>query len=170
MKKSIFKSTLICIPLALILCIHINCKQQPESLSPVADIEAEKVNVQSVLDQWLQANRDQDVESYMKIFAPDEDILNLGLGGDRWVGWKALKERTIEAYEAFDSLDFSVRDRVIQVHTSGQVAWFFLVLDLSFTAQGESINVENVRLTGVLEKREGRWVVVQSHASVPSPE
>jgi uncharacterized protein (TIGR02246 family) len=170
MKKSIFQSTLVCIPLALILCIHINCQKQPEDPAPVVDIEAEKSNVQSVLDQWLQANRDQDIESYMKIFAPDEDIMNLGVSGERWIGWKALKERTMKSYEAIDKIDFSVRDRVIKVHGSGTVAWFFLVLDINFIFQGEAISVEKVRLTGVLDKRDENWVVVQSHASVPATE
>ncbi|NIM91122.1 MAG: SgcJ/EcaC family oxidoreductase [Candidatus Aminicenantes bacterium] len=170
MKKSIFQSTLICISLALILCIQIKCQKQTEDLSPVVDIEAEKVNIQSVLDRWLQANRDKDIESYMKIFAPDEDIVNLGVSGERWIGWEALKERTMKSYEAIDKIDFSVRDRVIKVHASSKVAWVFLVLDINFIFQGEAISVEKVRLTGVLEKRDENWVVVQSHASIPAPE
>ncbi len=170
MKKSIFQSALIYILLALVLCIHISCQKQSEDLSPAVDIEAEKASVQSVLDRWLQANRDKDIESYMKIFAPDEDIVNLGVSGERWIGWEALKERTMRSYDAIDKIDFSIRDRVIKVHASGKVAWFFLALDINFIFQGEAISVEKVRLTGVLEKRDENWVVVQSHASVPAPE
>ena len=61
----------------------------------------------------------------------------------------------------------AVRDQVIRVHSSGAVAWFSEVGDWAVTLAGEAVSLEGMRLTGVLEKREGSWVLVQFHASVP---
>ena len=40
-------------------------------------------------------------------------------------------------------------------------------MDLSVSAKGESINAKGIRIAGVLEKRDGNWVFVQYHFSIP---
>ena len=51
---------------------------------------------------------------------------------------------------------------------AGTVAWFSEVLDVKVVvATGEAVELEGTRFTGVLEKRNGNWVLVQIHASVP---
>jgi hypothetical protein len=47
------------------------------------------------------------------------------------------------------------------------VAWFSEVLDYNFIYLGEGMSFEGIRFTGVLEKREGHWKMVQGHLSVP---
>jgi len=130
------------------------------------DIEAEKAKVQSVLDQYVQAFETEDMELMSKIFAHDEDMVAVGAGG-RWVGWEKWKEEFIEAFESFDDIDISVMNQVIKVHVSGNVAWFSEIEDWNFVAQGEADSLEGVRFTGVLEKRDGNWVIVQFHISIP---
>ena len=57
-------------------------------------------------------------------------------------------------------------EQVIKVHASGNAAWFSLVFDETCVAQGEPVSVEGVRGTGVLEKMNNNWVIVQAHFSV----
>ena len=134
------------------------------------DIEAEKARVQSVLEQWVQADETEDMEMVSKIFAHDTDMVTFGTNAaERWVGWEALKEAYQKLLESIEDIDISARDQVIKVHDSGKVAWFSLIEDLNFVAQGESVNME-MRVTGVLEKRDGNWVIVQAHFSVPVAE
>jgi len=45
------------------------------------------------------------------------------------------------------------------------VAWFFCILDDINEWKGQPATWENTRWTGVLEKRDGRWVTVQQHFS-----
>jgi len=65
----------------------------------------------------------------------------------------------------FKAIRHEVRDLKIQFSSSGDVAWFYCVVDDFNEWKGEPANWENVRWTGVLEKRKGKWRVVQQHFS-----
>lgn len=65
----------------------------------------------------------------------------------------------------FKAIRHEVRDFKIQFSSSGDVAWFYCVVDDFNEWKGEPANWENVRWTGVLEKRNGKWRVVQQHFS-----
>jgi len=130
------------------------------------DIEAEKAEIKSVLDQWDQAYETEDMELLSKIFAHDDDMVHFGTVA-RNVGWESSKERHQKDFDSLEDMDVSVRDQVIKVHDSGRVAWFSEILDWNFVVQGQSVSKKGGRLTGVLEKRNGNWVIVQYHVSVP---
>lgn len=54
-----------------------------------------------------------------------------------------------------------------QFSRSGDVAWFFRMLDDVNEWKGQPASWIDTRWTGVLEKREGRWRMVQMHFSHP---
>ncbi len=58
-----------------------------------------------------------------------------------------------------------VRDLRVTLSRSGDVAWFSAVLDDLVEWEGKPLGARNIRRTGVLEKRAGRWVIVQEHGS-----
>ena len=86
---------------------------------------------------------------------------------ERWVGYTALKEAVQKQFDAFESTKMTVRDQVIKVHKSGEAAWFSEIADWNVIAMEDTIEIKDSRFTGVLEKRDGNWVIVQFHASVP---
>jgi hypothetical protein len=49
---------------------------------------------------------------------------------------------------------------------SGQVAWYSATLDDVGEWDGKPVGARDIRWTGVLEKREGKWVMVQQHGSL----
>ena len=53
------------------------------------------------------------------------------------------------------------------VHSSGEIAWVREIADWHVSVGGERIEVNDMRITGVLEKRDGAWLIVQMHVSVP---
>ena len=65
----------------------------------------------------------------------------------------------------FKAIRHEIRDLRIHFSASGEVAWFYCVLDDINEWKGEPANWENVRWTGVLEKRKGKWRVVMQHFS-----
>lgn len=67
----------------------------------------------------------------------------------------------------FKAIRHELRDLKIHISESGDVAWFFCYLDDINEWKGQPANWENVRWTGVLEKRNGAWRVVQQHFSFP---
>ncbi|PWB71481.1 hypothetical protein C3F09_07890 [candidate division GN15 bacterium] len=65
----------------------------------------------------------------------------------------------------FRAIRHELRDLRLTFSRSGDVAWFYCVLDDINELKGQPANWENVRWTGVVEKRDGRWRVVQQHFS-----
>ena len=55
----------------------------------------------------------------------------------------------------------------MKVGPSRDVAWFSEVADWDLTAEGKPVHIAGSRITGVLEKRQGNWLIVQFHTSVP---
>lgn len=132
------------------------------------NLEAEKSNVKSVVDQFIQSLETENIDLFAKIMAHDADMVNFGTdAAERWVGWQDLKESVEKQFASFENTKLTVKDQVIKVNPSGNTAWFSEVADWDVSVQGEPIHIEGSRITGVLEKRNGNWVCVQFHTSVP---
>jgi len=68
----------------------------------------------------------------------------------------------------FKATDFNIKDLRINLSRYGDVAWYSCYLDDHALWDGKKIGWDNARWTGVLEKREGRWLIVQMHFSLAS--
>jgi len=68
----------------------------------------------------------------------------------------------------FKAIRYEIRDLVVNLSSSGDVAWYHARLDDYNEWKGTPANWEDVRWTGVLEKQNGRWVIVQMHFSSPT--
>ncbi|MCK5147891.1 nuclear transport factor 2 family protein [bacterium] len=148
--------------IVVIFIVFIGCAEQ-------VDIEVEKQNVKTVLDQFIQASENENMELLSQIFAHDPDIISFGTeANERIVGWDKLRELMQNQFEATENSKLTVMNQVIKVHNSGKVAWFSEIIDWSLLSQDQEIILEGLRATGILEKREGRWVMVQLHYSVPA--
>jgi ketosteroid isomerase-like protein len=87
------------------------------------------------------------------------------------VGWEAF----LPAFEfwmdpRFKATSFDVRDLRISFSSAGDAAWFSAILDDRAEWDGRPVAWENTRWTGVLERREAGWVIVQMHFSFGSDE
>jgi hypothetical protein len=67
----------------------------------------------------------------------------------------------------FRGTRFEFKDLRIVFSRSGDVAWYSCFLDDCSSYKGKESCLENVFQTGVLEKRDGRWVHVLMHGSYP---
>ena len=133
-----------------------------------ANIEIEKENIQSVLEEFIRAWETKNMEKISKIWAHDDDMINFGTdAAERWVGWESLKEKYRQMFESFEKIDFTISNQSIKVSESGTVAWYSENMDGDFVVKGEQVGVKGLRITGVLEKRNGNWVIVQRHVSLP---
>jgi ketosteroid isomerase-like protein len=90
-------------------------------------------------------------------------------------------QSTIVGYEAFDKMieevfmlpacnptSIEIRDMRINLSQSGDVAWYSCILDDYGDFDGRPWAWVNARWTGVLEKRDGKWLIVQMHFSFAS--
>jgi hypothetical protein len=100
--------------------------------------------------------------------AHDEDLFYFWTTSTFTVnGWK----QHLQYYDTwmdprFKAVRTEVRDLRIQLSRSGDVAWYNAILDDVVEWEGKRGGGEDIRWTGVLEKRDGKWVIVQMHASL----
>ncbi len=163
------KKLFMVLPLVFLLCFTFSCQQGEEvAEEPVIDVEAEKQKVQTWLDLWISVIETEDIEMFSKIFAHDSDMVNIGTDADEWfLGYESLKESFLKQWESFEAVEITTREVVIKVHNTGEVAWFSGLMDGKGKAMGEPFGLEGLRFTGILEKRNGNWVMVHWHISVP---
>ena len=133
------------------------------------DLEAEKTKVKEVLDQYLQMLKTENVDLLSKLTAHDADMVSFGTAtNERIVGWEAMKEFMEIQFETTETAKISSSDQVIKIHDSGKVAWFSEILDWEIVVEEQSVKLSGIRVSGVLEKRDGNWVYVQLHYSIPA--
>jgi ketosteroid isomerase-like protein len=155
------KSFILCSALVIIFLLS-GCSEQEKNT------EAEMPKVKEVVDSFTKTLETEDMVLFEKTFAQDEDMVSFGTdAAERWVGYATLKEAVQNQFDSFENTKMTVRDQVIEIHGSGEVAWFSEIADWDVTAMGEEVKIKNSRITGVLEKRGNDWVIVQFHASVP---
>lgn len=87
------------------------------------------------------------------------------------VGWDQFaKQFDFWLDPKFKATSFELRDLRIDLSHSGDVAWWSCVLDDLGEWDGNPIGWRDTRWTGVLEKRSGRWLIVQMHFSFAADE
>jgi len=132
------------------------------------DLNKEKEDIELVLEKYVIANEDQKIELAEEIWADDEDIVAFGTNSnEKLVGWKAIKNIIQKQFDTFSNTFISVDDQKVNINKSGNTAWFSALVNYNFIYDSIPLSYEGVRFTGVLEKREGKWVIVQSHMSIP---
>ncbi len=160
------KKLLMIIPLVILLCFTFGCQAYKEK--PAVDIEAEKAAVKAVFDDWIKCGETEDMELFSKIIAPDDDMVVIATdAAEYFIGQEPFKKSMQQQFDAFEKMEFSIKELSIKVHKSGEVAWLSSQFDVKVTAKDEIVSLEGMRFTGVMEKRTGNWVIVQIHASVP---
>lgn len=82
-------------------------------------------------------------------------------------GFETFKQHVERLFlnEAFKATGFEIKELDIHIAESGSVAWYACLLDDHGEWNGHSSSWIDVRWTGVLEKRNGLWKIVQMHFS-----
>ena len=155
--------------LAVVLCFAFSCQQAEEAAEePAVDIETEEAAVEAFIDDYLEIFKTEDMEMLSKMYAHDDDMVVFGTdAAEHFIGWESMKESMQKQFDALDMTEVAIRKLSIKVHKSGEVAWASFLMDAKGEAMGEPFEFEGSRFTGVLEKRNGNWVFVQVHFSVP---
>ena len=150
-----------CFAILMALSMVYSCTQRPNP-------EAEQANVKHTIDQLVRAFENKDTTLVPGIFAHDPDMVSFGTdSAEHWVGWEALRQNVDQEIAAYEDTKITIRDQAIKIHPSGKVAWFSEIADWDLKAGGKPVHLTGTRITGVLEQRDGNWVIVQFHGSVP---
>jgi ketosteroid isomerase-like protein len=159
MERALLKSVILCIVL-ISVC---SCGQAPE-----VDVKAEKARIEEVVKASIGWALTKDTDLLYSCFAKDEDLFWFTPeAAGTTHGFESFKQTVENVFlnDAFKAIRFEVRDLRIRLSRSGDVAWYSSKLDDENEWNGQPASWINVRWTGVLEKREGKWMIVQMHFS-----
>jgi ketosteroid isomerase-like protein len=124
--------------------------------------------VQATLQQWKDAYSQRDLDGALAVVAPDDDMVGIGTGPDEWrvgpAAFKAQLERDFAQAEAL-SVDYEP----LVVSEAGPVAWVAGRASVQARVGGQDVAMTG-RFTAVLEQRQGRWLLMQTHFSLPAAE
>jgi uncharacterized protein (TIGR02246 family) len=129
----------------------------------LGDHEAVKYCIEQAIGWAIE----KDFESMFRLWA--DDLFHFWVFSNSTViGLDAFKRHADQWRDPeFRGTRYEFRDLRIRFSRSGDVAWYSTHLDDYVTIKGEEHCMKNVFQTGVLEKRDGRWVHVQMHGSYP---
>ena len=82
-----------------------------------------------------------------------------------YTSWSAM-EASIEAQTQIANPKFEQRNRRVFVSDDGTMASYTEIIDFSFSIDGSTNTIKDVRSSGVIKKIGGEWKIVQIHTSV----
>jgi hypothetical protein len=82
-----------------------------------------------------------------------------------YTSWSAMKE-SIEAQMQIVDPKFEQKNRRLFVSDDGAMASYTEIIDFSFSFDGNTNTIRDVRSSGVIKKIGGEWKTVQIHTSI----
>lgn len=134
--------------------------------SACTTLAAEERTAEAAVRALVQANAEKDMRTLSRMMAHDADITSYSIGGRKYVGWSRLEQDFQEEFASAATIEIPIRE--LKVWTKGDVAWYVMELDYIRTVQAGNDAQRALlplRETGVLERRDGQWVLLSWHES-----
>ena len=129
-------------------------------------LAAEPASPEDTVRALVQANASKDMATLARLMAHDTDSVGYTIGGRRYVGWPAFEREMLEEFRTVTRLEIPII--ALTVWTRGEVAWFAMELDYIRyvgTRSEQRRMLLPLRETGVLERRDGQWLLTAWHES-----
>ena len=154
-----FKKVVFIVSLFIVM---IGCEDQNKIMNKEADLKEITKTISACIG-WFE---DKDFDLLFSVVAHDSNYISVHPTNRVIQGFEQFKENSeIFKRPEFQYVRHELKDLTINLSRSGDVAWYYCILDDINTWEGQPANWENARWTGVLEKRDGKWVIVQQHFS-----
>jgi hypothetical protein len=127
----------------------------------------EPTGPEATIRTLIRANAELDMPTLSRFMAHDADIISYTIGGRKYVGWPEFEHDMQEEFSSVAKLEIPIHE--LKVWTKGTLAWFTMELDyIRFVGEGpdQRKTVLPLRESGVLEQREGHWVLLSWHESL----
>ena len=152
---------------SLFIISLVSCNRQPAN--QMIDRSVEMVLIENTIHHSIGWAKNKDFQLLYNTIANDSNYIEVDPNPGLIKGIDEFRENEVFwSNPDFKAISYEIHDLVINMSNSGDVAWFYCRLDDINEWKGEPANWENTRWTGVLEKRDGRWQIVQMHFSFAS--
>jgi len=148
--------------LAAVVLWSASCRKVQQPVNKSAELKI----IAKTIDSGIGWAKNKDLDLLFSVIHQDSSYLSVHPTDKVVRGFNDFKKSVpIWMSPHFKYVRHELKDLTISISQSGDAAWFYCILDDMNTWKGEPANWENIRWTGVLEKREGNWVIVQQHFS-----
>jgi hypothetical protein len=134
----------------------------------MGNIEAEMVEIKRVIHDAIGWALTKDIDRLFSIVAQDDDFFIYHPDSKSTIiGFEAFAKLGEHVWlkDEFKATGFKVKDLRVKTAEQGNAAWFSCMLDDHAEWNGQPVGWDDCRWTGTLEKRAGKWVIVQMHFS-----
>jgi len=130
-----------------------NCKKNVE-----ATLDSIFIGFENEQDQTISNVISKEHPSKYIFFSPEIEPTN----ADTFIA--SLKDYFISV----SNIDITMKQKDIFVSSDGKTAWFFALIDLRYDKEGFAETRKNVRISGILLKKQKNWKITQLHLSQPT--
>lgn len=131
---------------------------------------AESLDAESTLRTLVRANAERDLATMSTYMSHDADVIGYTIDGRMYEGWQELAADLRSEFDSVVKLEIPITK--LRFWHQGDVAWFAMELDyIRHLRHGENTQrmALPLRETGVMERQDGRWVLVSWHESMRQP-
>lgn len=127
-----------------------------------------KDEVRAVIERFFKAMDTRDLALMKQLLSKDESMVHIGSARDEiWSGWTELMEVTEDQFRELEYYKASIYDLTVNLSRSRDTAWYFHKLDARIKSGVNETTWKGARFTGVLERKDGNWKLMQTHVSIP---
>jgi ketosteroid isomerase-like protein len=128
--------------------------------------EEDRNAIKAGIDAWINAVEGRDIALLPRVIAQDEDLVWIGIDAGGWmVGFKTLEQGMLAQNAALEEIRIDVSDETIHFEPGASIAWATNRWVFNGKMGGQAMAF-NLRCTWILEKRQGKWIIVHFHKSV----
>lgn len=147
------------------LFILLTCFIMGLSCTQKIDYISEEKKIKLILENWMVDTENKNLEGVEKIFENNE-LFMVWQTSNEIKRWEDYKQHLLDIFPIYKQMSFPITKQIIKISRSGDVAWFFLIADfIGKKADGTNTSIRDMRLSGVLERINGRWLIVHYHSS-----
>jgi ketosteroid isomerase-like protein len=161
MKANIITVSL-CLAVAVLSCKNSNMIEKNSA--------AEKLEIEKTIRGAIGWAANKDITLLYSLIANDSSFIEIHPGPRIVKGFTEFrKAEKVWMSPEFRAVLYNIWDLHITISQEGDAAWWFCMLDDVNEWAGKPLSWENTRWTGVAEKRNGQWKIVQQHFSFATP-
>ena len=133
------------------------------------NMDIERPLVENAIHNSIGWAKNKELDILYGVIANDQNYIEVDPNNRIIHGFQDFKKaEDFWMNDDFKAISYDIKDLKINFSKTGEIAWFFCMLDDINTWKGQPANWENTRWTGVLEKRNDNWTIVQMHFSFAS--
>ncbi len=122
----------------------------------------------NTIDKVFKAFADRDTLSHDTLWFKSPELVVFGLyDKSEFFGWDEARQHFVNSAKKIQGAHFSIKCKEIRMSGSKTTAWFAVIADQEYQTPEGVFENNNIRYTGILEKKGSRWLIVQFHGSLP---